>query len=339
MDKVLTVVIPTYNMEQYLRRCLDSLIIDGRELFAMLEVLVVNDGSKDRSSAIAHEYETKYPSVFRVIDKENGNYGSCVNVGNKEARGTYFRTLDADDWFDKDSLALFLKSLSSEQEVDVVLTNFRETGPDGRMLRFCKASVPGGIHSFDDFEFVGTSVERLLTMHAITYSTRLIRKVGLHQQEGISYTDMEYCYFPLVEARTFRYVDVVLYQYLVGREGQTVSVESSIRHFNDYDMVARRLIDDYIPRRKDLTACRRRSLSRLIFNPVVNVFIIPLVYSKEVVPYEYGRMLEMDRKIEETPVIRRMVCKYTYSKIPFYVIWKYLHFRVGRIIGKQVSSK
>lgn len=99
MDKILTVVIPTYNMERYLRYCLDSLCV-GRGSDA-LEVLVINDGSTDSSSAIAHEYEQKSPGIFRVIDKENGNYGSCVNRGLTEAKGKYIKILDADDSFDQ----------------------------------------------------------------------------------------------------------------------------------------------------------------------------------------------------------------------------------------------
>lgn len=83
-------------MEKYLRRCLNSLIID-EEGMKQLEVLVINDGSKDSSSQIAHEYQNKYPDTYRVIDKENGNYGSCVNKGIVKATGKYFKILDADD--------------------------------------------------------------------------------------------------------------------------------------------------------------------------------------------------------------------------------------------------
>lgn len=78
-----------------------------------LEVLVVNDGSKDNSSAIAHEYQDKYPDTFRVIDKENGNYGSCVNRGLKEATGKYIKILDADDWFDNEQFSLFVEKLKN----------------------------------------------------------------------------------------------------------------------------------------------------------------------------------------------------------------------------------
>ena len=77
-NKILTVIVPSYNMEAYLPKCLGSLIIDDKELLRKLEVIVVNDGSKDRTSEIAHKFETKYPGVFRVIDKKNGHYGSCI---------------------------------------------------------------------------------------------------------------------------------------------------------------------------------------------------------------------------------------------------------------------
>ena len=65
MNKILSIIIPTYNMEKYLRKCLDSLVVSDENM-QQLEVLIVNDGSKDFSSQIAHEYELKYPQMFRV---------------------------------------------------------------------------------------------------------------------------------------------------------------------------------------------------------------------------------------------------------------------------------
>ena len=122
MEKILTIVIPTYNMQDYLHRCLDSLIVPEEQM-QRLEVLVVNDGSKDNSSAIAHEYQDNYPDTFRVIDKENGNYGSCVNRGLKEASGKYIKILDADDWFDPGAFNQLIIKLQSV-DIDVVLTNY-----------------------------------------------------------------------------------------------------------------------------------------------------------------------------------------------------------------------
>ena len=79
MEKLISIIIPTYNMEAYILKALESLVIP-RNLDA-LDVLVINDGSKDRSSELAHSFADKYPQSFRVIDKENGNYGSCINEG------------------------------------------------------------------------------------------------------------------------------------------------------------------------------------------------------------------------------------------------------------------
>ena len=106
MKKLLTIVIPSYNMEKYLSRCCQSLIV-APEFMEKLEVLVINDGSKDKTSEIGHSFESKYPETFRCIDKENGNYGSCVNRGLKEAKGTYIKILDADDTFETENFAKF----------------------------------------------------------------------------------------------------------------------------------------------------------------------------------------------------------------------------------------
>ena len=119
MSKILTIVVPSYNMEAYLGKCLDSLIVrdaDGSlnaNMMDALEVLVINDGSKDRTSEIGHSYEAKYPGTFRVIDKENGHYGSCVNRGLAEAKGAFIRVLDADDYVDNAKFKLFLELLLS----------------------------------------------------------------------------------------------------------------------------------------------------------------------------------------------------------------------------------
>ena len=119
MQKLLTIVIPTYNMQDYLHRCLDSLVLEDEQLMSQLEVLVINDGSKDNSSTIAHDYENKYPATFRVIDKENGNYGSCINKGLEIATGKYVKVLDADDSFDTSNFEDYLRFLNSV-EVDIL---------------------------------------------------------------------------------------------------------------------------------------------------------------------------------------------------------------------------
>ena len=217
MKKILTIIIPTYNMEKYLRRCLDSLIID-EEGMKQLEVLVINDGSKDSSSQIAHEYQDKYPDTFRVIDKENGNYGSCINRGLKEATGKYVKVLDADDWFDNECFAKYIVFLKSV-ECDMVLTSFNRVYDNGRIINSTIWEVNG------NKEF---SVENLplrnIEMHAITYKTEMLISMKYNQTEGISYTDTEWSIIPLQKVSKCITCPLNLYQYLIGRIGQTVQV-------------------------------------------------------------------------------------------------------------------
>ena len=98
--KYLTITIPSYNSEQYLERCLDSLILP-RGWMEHIEIIVVNDGSTDRTGEIADDYVRRFPDTVRVVHKENGGHGSGVNAGLALATGRYFKVLDSDDWFDE----------------------------------------------------------------------------------------------------------------------------------------------------------------------------------------------------------------------------------------------
>lgn len=122
-NKVLSVVIPAYNMEKYIKQTLDSLVCD--EYMDKLEVLVIDDGSKDDTAAIAKTYEDRYPGTFRVISKENGGHGSALNKGIELATGKYYRPLDADDWVDTSALKAVIAEMEAH-DADMVLTNFRK---------------------------------------------------------------------------------------------------------------------------------------------------------------------------------------------------------------------
>lgn len=99
MDKVLTVIVPVYNMEKYIRQCLESLVIG--EVLDRIEVLVVLEGSKDGSAEIAYEFVEQYPDTFRIIYKANGGHGSAINTGLMMASGEYVKILDSDDWVER----------------------------------------------------------------------------------------------------------------------------------------------------------------------------------------------------------------------------------------------
>ncbi len=223
MQKLLTIVVPTYNMQDYLNRCLDSLVVSS-ELMQQLEVLVINDGSKDNSSAIAHEYEARYPETFHVIDKENGNYGSCVNRGLAEAQGKYIKILDADDWFDTVEFKSYLQKLAPI-EVDMVLTDYQKVSVGDVVLEHCSFGLDYGK------PFMFRHLERMdyFAHHSVTYRTQFLRNIGYHQTEGASYTDNEWVYYPQLYVNQAFYIDNDVYRYFIGREGQTMDPNVKLR--------------------------------------------------------------------------------------------------------------
>lgn len=237
MFKLLTIVIPTYNMQDYLNRCLDSLVVSP-ELMRQLDVLVINDGSKDNSSAIAHEYEANYPGIFRVIDKENGNYGSCVNRGLIEAQGKYIKILDADDWFDNKELAVYLVELENV-EVDMVLTNYQIVNTHGQTIQNMSYSMPEKeVFGFQDYTVPGI----YFAMHSLTYRTEMLRSINYRQTEGISYTDTEWVFYPQHGVNTCVYLPFDIYRYVVGREGQTMDPRVIAKSVCQYDKLLRAMI-------------------------------------------------------------------------------------------------
>ena len=207
-------------MEKYLHRCLDSLLIEDKKLLEQLEILVVNDGSKDTSSLIAHEYQDKFPDTFVVIDKDNGNYGSCINRGLSEAKGKYIKILDADDFFDKDSFTSFMANLG-ESDVDVVVTNYNVVNIDGKLIRKWDYIFPQR-KTLNISDYCDSYCYKVLQMHAITYKRSKIVDNNYKQTEGISYTDQEWMFYPMSYMSSFTYLPVTVYQYVLGREGQTM---------------------------------------------------------------------------------------------------------------------
>ena len=227
MGKILTIVIPTYNMEKLLDQCLSSLIIDDSDLLKQLEVLVVIDGAKDCSSEIAHSYAYKYPYTFRVIDKENGNYGSCINRGLKEASGKYIKVLDADDSFDKQNFSLFLHYLLNN-DADCIISDMRKVNEDGRDLELCSYDLP--LNEKFTLNCLGKAVDSMW-MHCVCYRTENLRRINYRQTEGISYTDQEWICLPMSTSKSLMYFPYVIYKYLVGRDGQTISPEVWNKNF------------------------------------------------------------------------------------------------------------
>ena len=241
MNKTLSIIIPTYNMEKYLHKCLDSLIVSDENM-KQLEVLVINDGSKDSSSKIGHEYEAKFPQTFRVIDKENGNYGSCINRGLKEATGKYVKVLDADDYYDVTVFNRFIAFLENK-DVDLVINEYCIFDENDIITECYSFNLPiERVFDLDEFpDFMST----WLWHHGITYRTQMLQDMKYQQTEGISYTDDEWIFKPMVHVKRVFYFPERLYYYLRGREGQTFDPKVLKKSLGNKIIVARSMLEYY----------------------------------------------------------------------------------------------
>jgi len=245
MKKVLSIIVPTYNMEKYLRKCLDSLIVSDENM-QRLEVLVINDGSIDSSSQIAHEYEAKYPQTFCVIDKENGNYGSCINRGLKEATGKYVKILDADDSLDVRTFNdLFTKLARLDDSIEMIITDYYQVNESGTVTQKYNHThyLPlDRIFGWDEL-LKSQDMIRLLVHQNITYKTEILRSLNYHQTEGISYTDNEWVFKPIVKVKRICYLPYNLYKYLRGRKGQTFDPQVLYKSYWQREIVMRSLVE------------------------------------------------------------------------------------------------
>lgn len=240
--KTLSLIVPSYNMEAYLPKCLGSVVV-APALMEGLEVLVVNDGSKDRTSEIAHGFEAKYPGTFRVIDKANGNYGSCVNRGLAEATGFYVKVLDADDYVDTAAFSAYLEALAEEagkgdSAADLVVTGCDTVDETGRVTGRMNFGLKASATSLGDRH----RGDQRFTVHSVTYRTANVRRIGYRQTEGISYTDTEWIIEPMVTVRRLRYLPRIVTHYLVGRAGQTMEARTFAAHFGQFADIVKGLV-------------------------------------------------------------------------------------------------
>lgn len=235
MNKILTVVVPIYKVEQYIDKCLNSLIVSD-SLMDSLEVIAVNDGTPDRSAIIAKKFEVKYSGTFRVIDKENGGHGSAWNRGLKEAKGKYISFLDSDDWYTNNNFQTILEKLIY-MDVDLVFTNMniyhQETGKnESVIIPNLNENIEYQAESFNWFS-INSSME-LTNFHHCIYKTELLKPLLPLFLEKQYYDDGILFVAPIILTKTFAYINLHLYNYLIGREGQTMTKENMLKHYDDY---------------------------------------------------------------------------------------------------------
>ena len=272
--KLLSIAIPCYNSEAYMRNCIESLLPGGDEV----EILIVDDGSvKDNTAQIADEYEARYPGICRAIHQENGGHGEAVNAGLRAATGIYFKVVDSDDWVNAEAYKEVLETLRSfvmgEQTLDMLITNFvyeKQGAKHKRVMQYRTALPKRQLCTWKDVKVF--MLGQYILMHSVIYRTKLLRECGLELPKHTFYVDNIYVYKPLPHVRTMYYMDVDFYRYFIGRDDQSVNERVMISRIDQQIRVNKIMVDAF-----DLWKIPDRKLRHYMFNYLEIITVISTI--------------------------------------------------------------
>lgn len=270
MDKILSIVIPAYNVEKYLERCLQS--FEAEEILEDIEVLVINDGSKDRTPEIAQRYCEKHPQTYFLYNKENGGHGSGINYGIRYAKGKYFKVVDGDDWLNTAELPAFVELLK-HTDTDIVAADYL-------CIQDETDAVLQEKHCTEHEEQYGTTVDLtkgevadVIKMHALTIRTEILQKNQIQIDEHCYYVDCEYITYPVPYVKTVYFYKKFLYMYRLGRNGQSMDIKSMQKNRAQHQRVLESLLKFY-DSLGEVTEQSRFYMERCIAQVVENQFQI-----------------------------------------------------------------
>ena len=256
--KTLSITVPCYNSQEYMRNCVDSLLKGGEDV----EILIVDDGSKDDTLKIAKEYEEKYPTIVKAIHQENKGHGGAVNTGLAHATGLYFKVVDSDDWLNEEAFRKAIEVLKQcvrgPKTLDLLICNYvyEKVGAKRKtVMRYRSALPQNKIFGWDDVRPLGTS--HYLLMHSLIYRTSLLRECGMKLPEHTFYVDNLVAFIPLPYVKTMYYLDVNFYRYFIGRADQSVNEKVMIGRI-DQQIRVNKLMIDYLGEQKGLSKHLRK---------------------------------------------------------------------------------
>ena len=245
--KLLSVAIPCYNSEAYMSKCINSLLIGGEEV----EIIIVDDGSSDRTAEIADDYAEKYPTIVKAIHQENGGHGQAVNTGIKNATGLYFKVVDSDDWVNQDAYYEVLKTLyeliRGAETVDLLISNFvyeKQGATRKKVMQYRHCFPTNQIFGWDEVRHMKKG--QYLLMHSMIYRTKLLHDCGMELPKHTFYVDNLFAFEPLPYVKNLYYLDVNFYRYFIGRDDQSVNEKVMIKRIDQQIRVNKLMVDAYL---------------------------------------------------------------------------------------------
>lgn len=316
MEKILSISIAAYNIEKYICSTIESLI--NRDVLDKMEILIISDGSTDNTVKIGKEYEKKYPGSVRVIEKENGGWGSTVNAGIQNAQGKYFKLIDGDDQAMTENLPDFVQYLE-KNNYDLILTPYiefiDETGELKEKISYGEFAR-GGISASDIPE------DAHLNMHECCFKTSLLKENHIKITEKCFYTDVEFVIRGLSVTKSIGFLDKIIYKYRVARAEQSMSINGFRKHYRDHLKMTYNMLEfekNYSGNDKVKKVIQNR-LKKVVMMQY-NIFCF-LEGNKE----HKREIMQFDRKLKQEYI--------GYYKVPMkkVMILRYSHFMLYKVL-------
>lgn len=297
-EKVLSVIIPSYNVSQYLYHGVFTMM--EHKNCNKIEIIIVNDGSKDDTLAVAEKLKERYSEFnIKIIDKPNGGHGSTINAGLKIACGKYIRIIDGDDWVNTEDFCALIDKLS-EETADVVVTDYCEDRAienkliEKKLYKFMNA---GKIYRFDDLCYDGYGFDEWGPILATANFRKEMLKDSFTLTEKSFYIDMEFDAFSIGKVQSIVYYPLDIYRYFIGRIDQSISQQSYKRNYLQHENVIFNLIKYYTE--SDVSAAKKRY--------ILNKLILPMITAHYVVLIQFLRSgkkyYSFEKKLSKYPAI------------------------------------
>ena len=272
--KLLSIAIPCFNSESYMRHCVDTLLTGGEDV----EIIIVDDGStKDATAQIADEYAAQYPTIIKAIHQENGGHGQAVNTGIENATGLYFKVVDSDDWVDVDAykeiLTTLRRLLGGEKTLDMLISNFvyeKEGSKHKKVMQYSSALPKNQMFTWKDVKHFRKG--QYILMHSVIYRTQLLRDCGLKLPKHTFYVDNLFVYVPMPYVKNIFYLDVDFYRYYIGREDQSVNESVMIKRIDQQIRVNKLMVESF-----DLWKIADHKLRKYLFNYLEIITVVSTI--------------------------------------------------------------
>lgn len=271
--KLLSVTIPSYNSQDYMEHCIESLLPGGEDV----EIIVVDDGSTDRTAEIADAYAEKYPTIVKAVHQENGGHGEAVNAGIRNATGLYFKVVDSDDWVDGEAYQQILDTLrdlsGGSAALDMLISNFvyeKEGAKRKKVMKYTGTLPEGKIFGWNEARHFRKG--QYILMHSVIYRTQLLRECGLELPKHTFYVDNLFVYVPLPHVKNMFYLNVDFYRYFIGREDQSVNEKVMISRIDQQIKVNKMMVEAV-----DLWKLPNRRLRKYMFNYLEIITVVSTI--------------------------------------------------------------